>query len=613
MLMAAPGPALLLDGAGIIVAINPAFAALSGQTGVALMGAAPDFILLKTAVGAPVLLRERLADAPEPAGHAGYLLMPHSLPRPVSLMLTPIGAGPGAWAGHLVQVVDAGEETGAPRQTLVRLVQAVSRRRAAGDIFEDLQPHLTALFGACACALYWREEGMLSLLAAHGFGADAPGPPPLIGDSDRHAAPALWSTASGATALPPPLDALQSGSLMALPLEQEKERFGLLLLVHPDPAAFTAAALALLSALAQPLGDGFARARGQEQARREQRDWAAAAQSLPDCLLVLDDEGRVIRLNETAAKEFGWSAARCAGQKLMSLPVAALLPADRILRLVRAGDDELHEWRLPAGRMAQARHTRLPAAAGARARHLISVRDATALYRHEDEQNEQRQMAELGRLVAGVAHEVRNPLFSITATLDSLRRTLPENSAARRTLPLLESQTARLIRLMEDLLHYSRPVALQLESGPIEPVLEEATRQIRRKVLEKGAELSLRVTGRLPPIACDRPRMMEAILNLIDNALSHLSAGGKIWMEAHVVESGVRIAVRDNGPGIPPEQRERVFEPFFTTRTGGTGLGLPIVRRIIAAHGGTITLREDYTRGACFDILLPQAGKVISE
>ena len=113
MLMAAPGPALLLDGAGIIVAINPAFAVLSGLSGASLMGAAPDFILLKNSAGAPVRLRERLPDAPEPAAQAGYLLTPGGLPRPVSLKLTPIGAGPGAWAGHLVQVVDAAEETGA--------------------------------------------------------------------------------------------------------------------------------------------------------------------------------------------------------------------------------------------------------------------------------------------------------------------------------------------------------------------------------------------------------------------------------------------------------------------------------------------------------------------
>ena len=324
----------------------------------------------------------------------------------------------------------------------------------------------------------------------------------------------------------------------------------------------------------------------------------------PDAALLLDGNARVMRVNAAAAAWCGRPAVELSGKLLRDLPPAPQLAVDRIVALVREGGPPLQEWHLPHGITVQVRHAEL---SGRPPRRLVLVRDVSALVRQETELLEQRQLADLGRLVAGVAHEVRNPLFAITATLANLGRELPKDAAAARHLPALQKQADRLSHLMEDLLQFSKPLALPAQPGEVRALLEELAGQVRRMARESGVDVTLRITGRLPPVLFDGKRLSEALMNLCANALSFLPAGGRLWIEARAVEGGVRMTVRDNGPGIPPELRERIFEPFFTTRQGGTGLGLAIVRRVLTAMGGRVEHRPDFVGGACFDLWLPEA------
>lgn len=214
-------------------------------------------------------------------------------------------------------------------------------------------------------------------------------------------------------------------------------------------------------------------------------------------------------------------------------------------------------------------------------------------------------LAAVGELVAGVAHEVRNPLFGITTTLSALARRLDDREAARPFLEVVNKEVAQLNHLMEQLLEHSRPVRLDTDFADLREVIGEAVAEFRDACTAKGIALDCECAADLPRLRLDRRKMHGVFVNLLDNALQHTPAGGRLSICATALERAVCIAVRDTGAGIAPENLGKVFEPFFTTRAAGTGLGLAIVRKSIHDHGGTINAASEPGRGASFIIELP--------
>jgi signal transduction histidine kinase len=615
LLQALPHPALLLHADRIVSAVNGAFERLSGLPEDRLVGHLPEFIRVGAPGGGSLSLADQLQAAGSFSGE-GQLQGGDGRALPIRLAVTPLSPVGDARSGYLLQVVPPTAPAGAQsmgssssvRQTFAGLIEAASRRLTPGEFFDDMQPYLAGLFGPVWSALYRLDGGVLRLAACEGI-------PESVRESWETLPlqdfaflrrPHHWQRGKSTPAPQPPFDKIKCGSMLAAPLTQNEALLGCIILFHPNPDGLGKPARNLLESLAAPLSANFARAQLFEQVRQSQREWAVTFDALPDFILILDGEGRVTQLNAAAAEQFGKPAAECGGLRVDELPQAPLLPAEHLLAICWVGGPELQEWQLPGGAVMQVRHSRIDPEGRPPERRLVTLRDVTALSRLEADLMHQRQMAEVGQLVAGVAHEVRNPLFSITATLDNLRRALSTDSAVQRFLPTLEKQTSRLTKLMEELLDYSRPVSNALLPGDLQTVLNDAVGQCRRIALDAGVELNLKVNSRLPPVAFDRGRLVEALLNLLENALQHTPAGGRVLCEALVVEQGVRVTVRDSGPGVPAELQARIFEPFFTSREGGTGLGLPIVQRIIEAHGGSITLRPPGSGGACFDILLPR-------
>lgn len=228
-------------------------------------------------------------------------------------------------------------------------------------------------------------------------------------------------------------------------------------------------------------------------------------------------------------------------------------------------------------------------------------RAEAALRRHE-------RMAAMGELVAGVAHEIRNPLFGLSAMIDALEQRAGEQLGDRGYVTHIRAQIKRLTALVEDLLEYGRPHEPNLESLSLEGLLRESVSVSRAHTEAQGVEVVIESEADLL-VKADRPRLIQVFLNLIDNALQYSPPGSEVRVTAGVDEETgmVRCRVTDAGPGFDTEDLGRVFEPFFTRRRGGTGLGLSIAQRIVDDHHGRIEARNRAGGGAVVEVILPSA------
>ncbi|HEV8398578.1 MAG TPA: PAS domain S-box protein [Gemmatimonadales bacterium] len=220
-------------------------------------------------------------------------------------------------------------------------------------------------------------------------------------------------------------------------------------------------------------------------------------------------------------------------------------------------------------------------------------------------------MSALGAVVAGVAHEVRNPLFALSATVDALEARFGPQPAYARYAETLRQEVSRLSRLMSDLLDYGKPPRLDLSDAPIGPVVSGAIAACAALAEQAGVRLVAEVGDDLPLLPLDPARMLQVLQNLIDNAIQHSPEGGHVVVRAATVlapnASGIELSVADQGPGIRPEDIANIFEPFFTRRRGGTGLGLSIVQRIVEQHGGEVTAENRKNGGALITLRLCRA------
>ena len=220
-------------------------------------------------------------------------------------------------------------------------------------------------------------------------------------------------------------------------------------------------------------------------------------------------------------------------------------------------------------------------------------------------------MSALGQLVGGLAHELRNPLFGITAALDAFGPHLTGHPRLEQLDRTLRGQVEQLKALVVDLLDYGKAAGGERTAASLELPMRHALSDCASQAAATGATLEVVVPAGLPLIDMDALQLVQVFRNLIQNALAFSPPGAAVRIEATTEPDGprarLRVEVLDRGSGIRPEDRATVFEPFFSRRAGGTGLGLAIVRRIVEQHGGTVEATDRPGGGARLVVRLPAA------
>ena len=334
---------------------------------------------------------------------------------------------------------------------------------------------------------------------------------------------------------------------------------------------------------------------------------------LEDGLLLFGADGRAVLVSPSVEKFIGERASEMRGQR-----VSEIFPANHPMReaLRLEGDVIEPVERTEVTLRDQTGLRRIGISAqvirerGQRMGTLVTLRDVESLQRIGNQLQVSERLAALGRLTAGVAHEVKNPLNSMRLWLEVLKANMPTELEPQQAVKMLDSEIDRLDRAVKTFLNFTRPVELKLEETDLRELLDDVLGAARPSITKAGVELRVDLPSEFPPILVDRQLIHQGVLNLLLNASEFTDRGGRITLSLRRSGDAAVIAVADSGKGISTEDQKKIFQLFFTTRPGGTGIGLANTFRFVQLHNGQIEFDSVAGRGTTFRIELPLAGSV---
>lgn len=387
------------------------------------------------------------------------------------------------------------------------------------------------------------------------------------------------------------------------------------------------------------------RTRLYEVVEKAAQEWRMTFDAIESAILIFDFDCHVTRLNKTARTLAGKSyqsligtAVEDIGEGVLWSEIAAMVRYVQMSRTVFStqvrdtkrdkvweittspASDFTKRENIGAGNPMEFDTSSCDASAmnGGKERIIVIARDITSIAELQESLRRSETMSALGSLVAGVAHEVRNPLFGVSATLDALEASLTLKDVEKSTdanyqtyIAVLRGEVERLNGLMRDLLEYGKPLNEGLVAGSVEETIWQAVSACAPLAEKANVTIDVRAGHNAPKVLMERKRLAQVFQNLVENAIHHTPPKGLVTIaiaeEAYMADAGKWIVceVRDTGAGFKPEDLPRVFEPFFTKRRGGTGLGLSIVQRIVEEHGGTVQALNANGGGAMIIVKLP--------
>jgi signal transduction histidine kinase len=239
-------------------------------------------------------------------------------------------------------------------------------------------------------------------------------------------------------------------------------------------------------------------------------------------------------------------------------------------------------------------------------------RDITERIEAERRIREAERLAHIGRLTASLAHEIRNPLSSVKLNSQIILKNMTFGGNDQRRLEIIVQEISRLERILDEMLDFARPVRLNLKKASLNAVLDSCLEIIEARVKEKSLTVRKAYGSRLPRILIDEGKMEQALINVLLNALEALPPGGDIAVATKSLRAPGRrlqVTIDDDGPGLSPDDLPYVFNPFFSHKKNGTGLGLFNVKKVVEAHGGAVEISLGKPRGTRVRLTLPLGDK----
>jgi two-component system, NtrC family, sensor histidine kinase PilS len=375
-----------------------------------------------------------------------------------------------------------------------------------------------------------------------------------------------------------------------------------------------AATLLVVAILAGGLGEQYRATRQELETRQKDlRDLQAfkdlVFQSVGTGLIALDLEHRVTAFNHAAEEITGVAAPHAIGQAWSSL-IGSVIPLEPIESVIAANPraSTRHEavLRRPDGTSVPVRMTfsALRSGEGERLGLISACEDLSAIREMESRMRQADRLATVGRMAANIAHEIRNPLASLTGAIEVLTSPLTADDARERLSQIVAHESERLNHIIKNFLEYARPAPLSIATFDVAAAAEEVLLLLEHRT-SSGSLKVIREFVPSIPWAVDAQQFRQILWNLCLNAVEAMPEGGELRVSVSVRGATLEVAVSDTGDGIAAADVSHVFEPFFSTKPEGTGLGLALVHRIVQDHGGEIDVRSAPGLGTTFTLTLP--------
>jgi len=335
----------------------------------------------------------------------------------------------------------------------------------------------------------------------------------------------------------------------------------------------------------------------------------ALVKNMPIGLIALDDQGKIITCNEKAQAVLEVACSDALGKQAMVLLPAPLkkilteLPAsggflERDIQLISV-DGKEHIWEaVAAGLMDE----------GIPAGRILLIRDVTAIRQMENEVTRSRHLNSIGSLAAGVAHEIRNPLSSIKGFAVYFKERLSGNKEDEQTADIMIAETERLNRVISQLIEFARPLELKKEKVKFVELVQHTIKLIAADAQKNKISVEIDTAADLPEMEVDPDKIKQVLLNIFLNSVAALKDGGKLIIELTPRADNLAVIISDNGVGIEKLNLLRIYDPYFTSKPVGTGLGLAVVQKIMEAHGGKINVESTAGQGTKVYLHFPLTG-----